>query len=87
MRDKDNTFSEIKQAKITYRKQRSKFMPVIHLQGYSLIDSGFEIGDNISISIQSGLITIKRELPTGKNVVLMNPDVQQLIKNLSLVEV
>lgn len=77
---------EIKQAKISYKKQRSKFMPVIHLQGYSLIDSGFEIGDNISISIQSGLITIKKELPTGRNVMLMNPQVQQLMERLSLVE-
>jgi hypothetical protein len=78
---------EIKRAKISYKKQRSKFMPVIHLQGYSLIDSGFEIGDNISITIQAGLITIKKELPTGKNVFYLNPDVQLLIDKLSLVEV
>lgn len=73
--------------KITYRKQRSKFMPVIHLQGYNLLDHGFNIGDNISVNIENGLITIKREPPTGRNVLLMEPCIQELITRLSLVEV
>lgn len=87
MRDKDSVFLETKQAKISYRKQRSKYMPVIHIQGYSLLDSGFEIGDHVSISLRKDMIIIKKEMPIGATVFNLPHDVQQLINRLSLVEI